>query len=141
MSVVGLGGITLVGIVLIFWVLVPYLRGEPAPDKQGKSVPSKQEESAPHGAAFDSAFIHYATSENISENNTYLDNSLTNDNPNVILYVTPNWNPGGSGGTYNNHPIGVWYNSNRQKWAIFNQDGATMPEGAAFNVAVLEKPT
>ena len=139
MSVVGLGGITLVGIVLIFWVLVPYLRGEPAPDKQGKSVPSKQE--APHGVGFDSAFIHYATSENISENNTYLDNSLTNDNPNVILYVTPNWNPGGSGGTYNDHPIGVWYNSNRQKWAIFNQDGEPMPDGAAFNVAVLEEPT
>ena len=27
--------------------------------------------------------------------------------PNVILYVTQNWNPGGSGGTYNDDPIGV----------------------------------
>jgi hypothetical protein len=131
--VAGLGGITLVGIVLIVWVLVPFLRGEPASDEQG--------EPASDGAAFDAVFIHRATPENISGNSTYLDNLLTNDDPNVILYVTPNWNPGGGvAGTYNEHPVGVWYDSSRQRWAIFNQDCETMPDGAAFNVAVLEEP-
>ncbi len=140
--VAGLGGITLVVIVLIFWVLVPYLRDEPASSEQeGGSMLSKQEgEPIPDGAAFDSAFVHRATSENISANSTYLDNPLTNDNPNVILYVTQNFNPEGKGGTYNNHPVGVWYDSNRQRWAIFNQDREPMPIGAAFNVAVLEGP-
>jgi len=123
--VVGLGGIALVGIVLIFWVLVPYLQGE----------------AAPGGAAFDAAFVHRATPENISANGTYLDDPLTNDNPDAILYVTQNWNPGGNGDTYNEHPIGVWYDSSRQRWAIFNQDREAMPDGAAFNVAVLEEPT
>ena len=123
--VAGLGGIALVGIVLIAWVLVPYLRSE----------------SALGGAAFDAVFVHRATPENISQNSTYLDNPLTNDDPNVILYVTQNWNPGGGSGNYNNHPIGVWYDSGRQRWAIFNQDLEAMPEGAAFNVAVLEEPT
>jgi hypothetical protein len=35
--------------------------------------------------------------------------------------VTPVWNPGGSGGTYNNHPVGVYYNSGNGQWAIFQE--------------------
>ncbi|MCA1731756.1 MAG: hypothetical protein LC751_20860, partial [Actinobacteria bacterium] len=82
-----------------------------------------------------SVFVHRATPENISANSTYLDNPLLNGNPNAVLYVTQNWNPGGrEGGTYNDHPVGVWYDTNREKWAIFNQDRAAIPEGAAFNV-------
>ena len=144
---VGLGGIALVGIVLIFWVLVPYLRGEPAPGKQGETMSVKQSESAPSGqgapgsgggSTADAVFVHRATPENLSENSTYLDNTLINGNSNVVLYVTPNWNPGGGAGTYNEHPIGVWYDDGRQRWAIFNQDRETMPDGAAFNVAVLK---
>ena len=140
-SVVGLGGITLVGIVLIVWVLVPYLRGEPLPSKQGESMMSKQGETAPEGAVLSAAFIHRATPDNISGNSTFLDNPRTNDDPNVIPYVTQNWNPGGGAGTYNDHPIGVWYDSETRRWAIFNQDQETMPDGAAFNVVVLQKPT
>ena len=103
---------------------------------------SKQEgEPIPDGAAFDSAFVHRATPDNISANSTYLDNPLTNDNPNVILYITQNFNPGGEGSTYNDHPVGVWYDPSVQRWAIFNQDREAMPNGAAFNVAVLEGPT
>jgi hypothetical protein len=133
--VAGLGGIALVGIVLIVWVLVPYLQGE-----QG-AISVNQGRPAPNGTAFDAVFVHHATSENISTNSTYLDNPLTNDNPNIILYVTQNWNPGGAAGTYNDHNIGVWYDPSRQRWAIFNQDREAMTEGAAFNVAVLEEPT
>lgn len=139
--VAGLGGITLVGIVLIFWVIVPYLQGEPASSEQERgSMMSKQKgEPAPaDGAAFDAVFVHRATPGNISENSTYLDNPLANGDPNVVLYVTQNFNPGGEAGTYNEHPIGVWYDESRQRWAVFNQDRATMPDGAAFNVAVLE---
>ncbi len=82
-----------------------------------------------------SVFVHRATPENISANSTYLDNPLINGNPNAVLYVTQNWNPGGrEGGTYNDHPVGVWYDTNREKWAIFNQDRVAIPDGAAFNV-------
>ena len=139
--VVGLGGMALVGGVLIFWALVPYLRGEPASDEQGGSMRAEQGGSGQDGGAFGAVFIHRATPENVSANSTYLDNPLTNDDPNIILYVTPNWNPGGSAGIYNDHPIGVWYDDERQRWAIFNQDREPMPEGAAFNVGVLEEPT
>ena len=80
------------------------------------------------------AFFHKATTANIHGNWTEINNPLTNNNPNAILFVTQNWNPGGVGGTSNNHPIGVWYTGS--KWAIFNQDLANIPEGAAFNVLV-----
>ncbi len=98
----------------------------------------------PLGAAFNvfvppagsSRFVHTASPGNIGGSMTYIDNALTNNRPNAMLFVTPNWNPGGSGGTYDNHNIGVWYVIGTRKWAIFNQDGAAMPSGAAFNVYV-----
>jgi hypothetical protein len=81
-------------------------------------------------------FVHRAEPENITENSTYLDDPLVNGEPEAILSVTQNWNPGGGGGTYNDHPVAVRYNAGREKWAIYNTDGSAMPEGAAFNVAV-----
>jgi hypothetical protein len=81
-------------------------------------------------------FVHTATAANITSNWTYIDHPLTNDNPNAIVLVTQNWNPGGVGNTYNDHPIGVWYSSSAKKWAIFNQDLASMPVGAVFNVLI-----
>jgi hypothetical protein len=94
-----------------------------------------------NGATLDTVFIQHATPENTSGNSTYLHSPLTDGNPNAVLVVTQNWNPGGGSGKYNNHPIGVWYDRDRSKWAIFNQDRAAMPVGADFNVAVLKEPT
>ena len=82
-------------------------------------------------------FIYRATLENTVANGTYLDDSLTNGNPDAVLSVTQNWNPGGgSSGVYNDHPIGVRYDAERRRWVIYNRDGAPMPKGAAFNVAL-----
>jgi len=78
-----------------------------------------------------SVFVHRA---NTSSNITTIDHPLANNNPNALLFVTQNWNPGGGGGVYNNHRIGVYYNGNR--WTIFNQDSVAMPAGASFNVAI-----
>lgn len=140
--IAGLGGIALVGIVLIVWVLLPYLQSGSAPGEPSESMLSKQGESASTGTAFAAVFVHRATPENISANSTYLDNPQINGDPNVVLYVTQNWNPGGvEDGIYNDHAVGVWYDSDRQRWAIFNQDREPMPDGAAFNVGVLEGQT
>ena len=78
-----------------------------------------------------------ATGVNIGGHITYIDNALTNGNPNAIIVVTPNWNPPGGSGIYDNHPIGVFYFSTIHQWGIFNQDHAAMPNGAAFNVYVV----
>lgn len=88
----------------------------------------------------DSVFVHRATPESISSNSTYLDNRLINGNPDAILSVTQNWNPEGNG-TYNDHSVGVWYDNAAARWAVFNEDRAPMPEGAAFNVVVAAAPT
>ncbi|GIV62945.1 MAG: hypothetical protein KatS3mg045_0284 [Bellilinea sp.] len=81
-------------------------------------------------------FLHTATVTNITDNYTVIDHPFLNNNPNAVFIVTPNWNPGGIGGTYNDHPIGVWYNTLTGKWSIFNQDLAAMPDGADFNVLI-----
>ena len=81
-------------------------------------------------------FVHRATPANTVENGTYVDSLLTNQTPDAVLSITPNWNPGGGAGIYNNHPVSVSYDAEEAKWVIFNQDLGSMPEGAAFNVAV-----
>jgi hypothetical protein len=83
-------------------------------------------------------FVHEATVGNSSGNSTYLDHPLLNGSPNAKILITQNWNPGGGlGGTDNPHFVGVWYSSGSDRWAIFNQDGASMPVGASFNVLVM----
>jgi hypothetical protein len=82
-------------------------------------------------------FVHVVTSENTSVNFTFIDHPLTNDNPNAIVFATPNWNPGGAVGNYNDHSIGVRYYSGVEKrWVIFNQDGVPFIMGTAFNVLI-----
>jgi hypothetical protein len=88
-----------------------------------------------------SVFVHTASKANITGDYTLFSSKLTNDNPNAIVQVTQVWNPGGSGGVYNPHPVGVFYNSSAGEWAIFNEDGAAMPIGASFNVLVGQAPS
>jgi hypothetical protein len=82
------------------------------------------------------SFVHRAADGNSRGDHTYLSDPLTNGEPGAVVSVTQNWNPGGGPGVYNDHPVGVFYDEDVQKWAIENRDGARMPEGAAFNVAV-----
>jgi hypothetical protein len=83
----------------------------------------------------DTAFRHTATTANIVGQSTIITNSATDGKSGARLIVTHNWNPTeDSPGTFDNHPIGVWFNGT--KWAIFNEDLATMPKNASFNVIV-----
>ncbi len=81
------------------------------------------------------AFVHSATPNNTSGHITIIDHFATNDNPDALLLITANYNPGGVGGTYNDHVTGVDYEGGR--WRIFNEDLAAMPINASFNVLVL----
>jgi hypothetical protein len=97
----------------------------------------------PAGATFkvvipkaSAGFVHYAKRPNTAGHYTYLDNRLTNGRPALELSVTQSWNPGGGRGVYNDHPVGTQYDEKLKKWAIYNRDGAPLPEGAAFNFSV-----
>jgi len=86
-------------------------------------------------------FVHEATPDNILGNSTYLDHPLVNDNPNAVLHITQNWNPEAGVGTYNDYTIGTWYDPDARRWAIYNQDLAAIPDGAAFNVIAFSDTT
>jgi hypothetical protein len=95
------------------------------------------------GAAFDVSvpgdpdrFVHEATGENVVGNTTYVDDPLLNGEPGTEVSVTQNWNPGGGAGVYNDHPVGALYDGDVDRWFVYNEDGAPVPEGTAFNVAV-----
>jgi hypothetical protein len=82
-------------------------------------------------------FIHVATPGTISTSATCIDHPLTNNDPNAILFVTHNFNPGGGTGTAAlNAAYGLWYNGAR--WCIFREDAFDMPVNVAFNVLVIK---
>ena len=80
------------------------------------------------------AFIHTATSSNTSDYWTAIDSPLASD-PNALIFATFNFSASVGRGKYNDHPIGVLYTGTQ--WAIFNRDLYPMPEGAAFNVQIV----
>lgn len=95
------------------------------------------------GSAFDvillegpDRLVHRSGPNNTAANATLIDDPLTNGRPDAVLGVTQNWNPGGVGGVYNDHPVGVRYDPGADGWEIYNKDNAAMPGGAAFNVSV-----
>lgn len=107
---------------------------ESTPDSSVSATPSGQDTTP------DRMLVHTAGGENVSDNSTYLDLPEANGRPDAFISVTQNWNPESETGTYNEHPVGVWYDADRERWAIFNQDRAEMPEGASFNVVVWSDP-
>lgn len=114
---------------------------------RGRWAVFNQDRSAmPIGAAFNLSilrrttwsFVHRATSSNTVRNYTYLDNEFTNGKPDVAVFVTALYMTGPLGGEiYNDHALGVWYDTRARKWAIFNQDRVNLPLGAHFNVEIL----
>jgi hypothetical protein len=78
------------------------------------------------------SFVFTAAGANISGHVATIDNPLTNNNPNAFIYIQHAWLPGA--GAHVDHPVGIYYASNR--WRIFLQDFADMPNNAAFVVAV-----
>jgi hypothetical protein len=46
------------------------------------------------------------------------------------------WSPEGGSGVYNDHAVDVRYDGEVRKWSVYNEDGARMPAGTSFNVAV-----
>lgn len=68
--------------------------------------------------------------------NTQLDHPLINNNPSARFFASQVWNPGGSGGVYNNSEITLGYNAETGKWILKNTSGNALPAGAAFNILI-----
>ena len=102
--------------------------GAPMPDGASFNVSAPSIESA--------EFVHMADTVNTAAWSTYVDHPLSNDNPHALLFVTQNWNPGGAGGLFNDHSIGVWYSHGLSRWTVVNQDSSDIPRGASFNISI-----
>jgi hypothetical protein len=102
----------------------------------------------PVGAAFNvlvgqaasnggSASVLVTTKKNIDGSFVLINNPKINGDPNNITFVTPDYNPGGKGGTFNDagvfNDISVWYLGPRE--AVFD-DTSPPPVRAAFNLLI-----
>jgi len=81
-------------------------------------------------------YVHTSTVGNSSANYTMLDDAGLNGHPEAVAFVTHNWNPGGIGGTYHDHRIGLEYFGSH--WYVRNEDLADMAIGVSFNVIVTD---
>ena len=99
-------------------------------ETEGPTTASKPAEST--------TFVHSATQENSAGDYTYLDDPGLNGDPDAVVLAKPTAARGG-GGDYD-HNVGVWFEPNAQKWAIFNQDLAPVPDGATFQVVIPAEP-
>ncbi len=64
-----------------------------------------------------------------------LNNPDLNGNPYARIYVMHNWNPPESPNEkFNNHPIGVFFDTTDQHWYLYNRDFAPITTTATFNV-------
>ncbi len=83
------------------------------------------------------AFTHLTSASTVAGNQTTINNPFCNNDPNAILIVTHNYNPGGASvSTLHNHAVGVFYSVG--KWKIYNDDSANMATNIAFNVLVIK---
>jgi hypothetical protein len=74
------------------------------------------------------SFRHAVTAP--SGDSSYLDNPVVNGNPKLVVIVSQV-----AATTPDNHVTGVWYDGAR--WAVYNEDVASMPAGAAFSVRAM----
>jgi hypothetical protein len=63
-----------------------------------------------------------------------IDNPATNGVASRYLQVTSNWNPDGAASVYENHPIGAFYSPETSRWLLRQEDLATFPNDARFNI-------
>jgi sortase A len=88
------------------------------------------------GRAMDTAFVHRSDEKNSRGDYTYLSDPSIDGDPNAVVLVTPTPDQEGTGDGIYDHNVGVWYEPQAQRWAIFNQDRAAVPAGTTFQVVV-----
>ena len=88
------------------------------------------------GQAMDTAFVHRSDEKNSRGDYTYLSDPNIDGDPNAVVLVTPTPDQESTGDGIYDHNVGVWYEPEAQRWAIFNQDRVAVPAGTTFQVVV-----
>jgi sortase A len=84
----------------------------------------------------DTAFVHRSDENNSRGDYTYLSDPSIDGDPNAVVLVTPTPDQESPGDGIYDHNIGVWYEPQAKRWAIFNQDRTAVPDGTTFQVVV-----
>jgi hypothetical protein len=79
-------------------------------------------------------FLHTSTLASVVDAYSRISHPELDSRPSAIAFVTHNWNPGGPGGTYHDHRLGLDYVA--PNWFVGNQDAASMQSARAFNIVV-----
>ncbi len=67
----------------------------------------------------------------------FFSSAASNDRPDSISFVTPDFNPGGKGGTLTGDPAGLYYYPTKSRWAVFDEGvEAPPPAGASYNLLI-----
>lgn len=99
-------------------------------NQSGTSMPPGPAFNVSYGGLF--ATVQTATSSNTAGDWMLPSPAWLYSSPNAILIVTPNFNPPGHFGVYDDHPIGVHFTGSQ--WAIYHDDVTAIPQGASYNV-------
>jgi len=92
--------------------------------------------------AQDKIYVHTATTDNSSGNITYINHPDLNGNPGAGIVYVHTWNANGLPSVYNNNVTGLWYNSGRNQWAIYNEiDTEPIVNGSHYMVYIADDPT
>jgi hypothetical protein len=64
-------------------------------------------------------------------------NSQANGRPGSVSFATPDWNPGGKGGTTSKAQAVVGYDTPEQRWLVYGEDQSTAPPlGTSYNLLI-----
>jgi hypothetical protein len=91
------------------------------------------------GAQPSAFFVHRASAANTQFNQTFIDNPIVNNNPNAIVFATPNLNPPLAPGMLSPNPIAVSFNAWNGRWAVVDQKPAAITIGSSYNIRVSQK--
>ncbi len=80
---------------------------------------------------------HISTAGNISVSATFVDHPLLNNQPDAIFFVSHIYGSDGASVDVKS-PLGVFYSTSENKWAIFREDGLDMPQNAGFNLFIYD---
>lgn len=84
------------------------------------------------------SFRHTVTVDNSANNGSNIDNPLLNGNPNAVFFLTKTWD----NGVYDTAHVGIWYNSARSKWAIYNENyTGTLQLNSTYNIFIPDAGT
>ena len=69
---------------------------------------------------------------------TLFSDPAINTRAGAFVFVTPDWNPGGKGGTTSTSQTAVGFDSTRNRWAVVDENGTKPPLHSAYNLLIFQ---